>query len=260
MSARAGSRRPARWRALAAKELHLQQMTIAITLLYAVIWSIGVAVRQSAPVLVELPVEAVLLMYCMGLTIVIGALASAEERQLGTLEMQLLQPVGALGQWAVKCSVALGLALVLGLVLPAILIGIFSARLGSTQVGMSIELVLLVIMLTSTSLYISSLTGSGVKAMTWSVPTGIGVAIFIQTTRNAIASASTRLGTPLPADQQEASLVAARVLTVLIVPVLLWFGFVNHTSAEHPWRRTLTQVGVVAMLIVTGIIAAGALI
>jgi ABC-type transport system involved in multi-copper enzyme maturation permease subunit len=259
MSGRAGSRRPAPWRALVAKELHLQQMTIAIALLYGVMWSIGVAVRQSAPTLVALPVEAVLLLYCMGLTIVIGALASAEERQQGTLDIQLLQPVGALGQWAVKCAVALGLALLLGLIVPAVLIVMFANRVGSNPVGISIELALLVILLTCGSLYISSLTSSGVKAMAWSVPAGIAAAIFIQTTRTAIAAASTQLGTPLPADQTEASLLAARVSTLLTVPALVWFGFVNHTSAEHPLPRTLTQIGTLAFLIAAGIVTAGAL-
>jgi hypothetical protein len=218
-------------------------------------------VRRSAPSVIELPLEAVLLLYCMGLTMVIGALASAEERQLGTLEVQLLQPVRALAQWAVKCVVALSLAVLLGVVMPSLLIKVVALNTGSNPiVGMSSTLILLVIMLTSSSLYISSLVNSGVKAMTWSLPAGIGVAIFIQTTRTAIASASTRLGNPVPADTTEASMVASQVLTLLLVPVLLWFGFVNHTAAEHPWRRTLAQVATLALLMAIGVFAAGVLI
>jgi hypothetical protein len=261
LGTRARARRPAPWRALVAKEIHLQQMTIAITLLYGVIWTAGMAVRRSAPSVIELPLEAVLLLYCMGLTMVIGALASAEERQLGTLEVQLLQPVRALAQWAVKCVVALSLAVLLGVVMPSLLIKVVALNTGSNPiVGMSSTLILLVIMLTSSSLYISSLVNSGVKAMTWSLPAGIGVAIFIQTTRTAIASASTRLGNPVPADTTEASMVASQVLTLLLVPVLLWFGFVNHTAAEHPWRRTLAQVATLALLMAIGVFAAGVLI
>lgn len=255
MSGRAGERRRAPWRALVAKEVHLQQMSIAITLLYGVIWSIGVALRQSTPSIVPLPLEAVLLIYCLGLTVVIGALASAEERQLGMLEVQLLQPVGALGQWAVKCGVALSLALLLGVVLPVTLLAIFSPAAGPAD--LPFILVLLVIMLTSSSLFISSLVNSGVKTMTWTLPAGLGAAFFIQTTRSTIASASTRMGTALPVDSTEASIVVAQMLALLVVPALLWFGFLNHTAAEHPARRTLIQVGVIAMLIVTGIGAAG---
>ena len=261
MHARAGVRRAARWRALIMKEIHLQQMTIAITLFYGVIWWMGVGLQDTVPSAVALPLEAVLLLYCLGLAIVIGALASAEERQQGTLEVQLLQPVSALAQWAVKCVVALSLAVLLGAGLPVVLITVVSLNSGSNPiVGMSLTLVLLVIMLTSSSLYISSLVDSGVKAMTWSLPAGVGAAMFIQTTRTAIASASSRLGNPVPADTAEASMVASQVLTLLLVPVLLWFGFINHTAAEHPWRRTLAQVATLALLMAVGVFAAGALI
>ena len=241
----AGARRPAPWRALVAKEIHLQQMTIAITLLYGVIWAVGMTLRRSTPSVIDLPLEAVLLLYCMGLALVIGALASAEERQQGTLELQLLQPVSALAQWAVKCVVALGLAVLLGVVMPTLLLAAFAVNTGRNPVvGMSLSLVLLVLMLTSSSLYVSSLVSSGVTAMTWSVPAAIGVAIFI----------------PIPADYTEASIVAAQVLSVLIVVVLFWFGYLNPTSAEHPARRTLAQISVVAVLVATGLAAAGALI
>ena len=96
--------------------------------------------------------------------------------------------------------------------------------------------------------------------MVWSLPVGIGAAMFIQTTRAAVVGASTRLGTPLPADHAEVSMIALRLLPALIVPVLLWFGFVNHTAAEHPRRRTLMQISVVAVLIIAGIAVSGALV
>ena len=53
--------------------------------------------------------------------ILIGSLASAEERQLGTLEWQTLLPSPAWQQWAVKVGVTFGLALLLGVGLPALL-------------------------------------------------------------------------------------------------------------------------------------------
>jgi ABC-type transport system involved in multi-copper enzyme maturation permease subunit len=258
---RTGVRRPAAWRALIAKELHLQQMTMAITLFYGVIWAIAVGVRETVPSSAALPLEAVLLLYCLGLAVVIGALASAEERQQGTLEMQLLQPVNALAQWGVKCVVVLALAVLLGVLLPTLLITAYSATTGSTPiVRMSLNLIALVILLTSSSLFLSSLASSAVRAMAWAVPVSIGAALFIQTTQDAIVSVSTQLGKAVPADQTEASIVAARLLPLLVVPALLWFGFVNHTSAEHPPSRTSMQIGVLAALIVTGIMAAGALI
>lgn len=251
------TRRPAPWRALVSKEIHLQQMTIAITLFYAVIWLAGMTLRWALPASVMLPMEAVLLVYCMGLTIVIGALASAEERQLGTLELQLLQPVSALRQWAVKCAVNLTLAVLLGVVLPAVLIAGFS---GSTPLRLSVDVALIVVALTASSLYLSSLSTSGVRAMAWSLPAGLAAAIFMQNATMTIAQASEQLGLPLPVNQTEAIIVEARVVTVLIAPALLWFGYVNHTSADHPLRRTLLQIGALAALTTAGIIAGGMVI
>jgi ABC-type transport system involved in multi-copper enzyme maturation permease subunit len=255
---RTGTRRHAPWRALIAKEIHLQQMSIAITLFYAVIWAIGAGLRPSLPSSAILPLEALLLLYCMGLTIAIGAMASAEERQQGMLDAQLLQPVSALGQWAVKCAVTLSLALLLGVAMPAILISNFGDTRGAAVPNFAV--VLLVLLITSSSLYLSSLTGSGVKAMALSLPVAVGGAIFIQTTQSAVVSASTWLGTPLPADHTEAFFVASLLLPVLVVPLLLWFGFVNHHSTEHPLRRTTSQICVVAITLVAVIAAAGAII
>ena len=262
VGARSGTRRFSPWRASLAKELHLQQLTIAITLFYGVVWAVGVALRQQASPALVLPLEAVLLLYCLGLAIVIGSLASAEERQQGTLELQRLQPFSSLKQWIVKCGVVLGLALLLGVGLPTVLMRVITPPAGYVSMisYVGANLVLLVLLLTAASLYISSLVGSGVKAMAWSLPAGIAAAIFIQTAQGAIVQVSTRLGSPLPVDYMEASIAGSRVLTLVIVPVLLWFGYVNHTSAEHPLPRTLAQVGVLATLIVTGVIAGGALI
>jgi hypothetical protein len=249
-----GTRRPDPWRALVRKELHLQQMTIAIAVLMQVIWLMAMILapnlRPGLP-----PLAAVLLLYSLGLTIVIGALASAEERQLHTLHLQLLQPIGAFRQWAVKCVVAFGLAFALGVVLPVALIYVTTLPTQQNLAGLIVP----VIMLTSGSLYISSLNTSGVKALVWAVPAGILAAIFISTMQTAIAQTSRRIGLPLPVDQTEATGVGALMLAGLIAPVLLGFGFVNHTSSEQPWRRTLRQVAILAAVIVLAIVGTGVL-
>jgi hypothetical protein len=69
-----------------------------------------------------------------------------------------------------------------------------------------------------------------------------------------------RFGSPWPADQPETLVAASQVLTLLVVPLLVWFGFVNHTSAERPPRRILAQIGILAMLIVVSIATAAAFI
>ena len=262
LAGRAGVRRTAPWRALITKELHLQQMTIAITLVYAVFWVTSIALQPHVPSMLLLPLEAVLLLYCMGLTIVIGALASAEERQLGTHEAQLLQPVGAWRQWIAKCAVALGLALLLGVVMPAVLIRLVSPQPLPSQMRteISVAIALLAVVLTASSLWISSMTSSGVKAMAWAVPVGVGAALFVQTVQTTVASASAQLGTPVPADHTEAFVIASRVLPLLVVPALLWFGYLNHMSGERSVARIISQIAALALLIVASIVIAGVLV
>ena len=53
-------------------------------------------------------------MYVGVLSMLVGALASAEERQFGTLESQLLLPVRAWQQWTVKVATCYLLAAILG--------------------------------------------------------------------------------------------------------------------------------------------------
>ena len=65
-------------------------------------------------------------------------------------------------QWTVKAAVALGLALLLGLVQPAIMI--------TGELSFNLLLVPMVIVLTVGSLYISSLCDSGLRAMVISAP------------------------------------------------------------------------------------------
>ena len=57
----------------------------------------------------------------MAISLLAGSLASAEERQLGTLEWHALLPMSARTQWTVKAGMAVGVAVVLGLGLPALL-------------------------------------------------------------------------------------------------------------------------------------------
>ena len=74
---------------------------------------------------------------------------------------------------------------------------------------MSADLAVLIVLLTASSLYISSLSSSGVRAMVLSLPIGMAVAYFVQMTG------------------------AIRGLSLTLAPVLLWLAFVNHTSSER---------------------------
>jgi len=58
--------------------------------------------------------------YVMSVPLIIGAVSTAEERNLGVLESQLTLPIRIYRQWAIKGVTCFGLCLVLGMVLPAL--------------------------------------------------------------------------------------------------------------------------------------------
>jgi hypothetical protein len=111
----------------------------------------------------------VVMLYGGVLSILIGSLASAEERQLGTLEWQLVLPMAAWQQWAVKAGVTLGLAATLGVGLPAAFAWLTPTSAYPRSSGMWHETVAAVLLLTTCSLYVSSLCTGGVRAMVFSL-------------------------------------------------------------------------------------------
>jgi hypothetical protein len=244
-------RRHAPLRALAAKEIHLQQLTFGVAAFYIVAWAAFLLVQRFATSLAAVPLPAVMLLYCLGLALLIGALGSAEERQHGTLDGQLLQPTPAWQQWLVKAGVTLGLALALGVGLP-VLLSVATAGARLQPISASGDLALLVVLLTAGSLYLSSLSSSGVQAMAWSVPVGVGVTLFIQSATAAVVHAA-----PMHPEPVVVVAFAARALSLALTPLLLWFGFVNHTSRERTAWRILQQVASVAAVVAAGVVLVG---
>ena len=55
----------------------------------------------------------------------------------------------------------------------------------------------------------------------------------------------------------EVIVFVGRAFSLTLVPLLLWFGFVNHRSSERTVRRIFQQAAAIALLIMTGIILAG---
>ena len=103
---------------------------------------------------------------------------------------------------------------------------------------------MLIVLATAGSLYLSSLSNSGVQAMAWSVPIGIAVVLFIQIGSLALRWATLHVAGPLMADIVTGAVApvavdppdvvrfAARGCLLTLAPLLLWFGFVNHTTSE----------------------------
>jgi hypothetical protein len=209
---------------LVRKELGLQQLALALGVLYVVIWLAVVAMTQgkSGPVDprdTEL-LGAVMLMYSAMLALLIGALASAEERQLGTADWQTLLPMPSWQQWLIKVAVALALAMLLSLGLPALLLS-----MSGREIGVGPWFVAEIVMLTVSALYVSSLCGSGLRALVFSL---------------APAAAVTFAAGWLP--HLRGSPALPLVVLAVFMTLALYFALHNHRTAERGARRVLLQL------------------
>ena len=65
---------------------------------------------------------------------------------------------------------------------------------------------------------------------------------------------------PVGVDPPDVVRFAARGSLLTLAPLLLWFGFVNHTASEQSVRRIFQQIGSIAVLMLTGIILVGGIL
>lgn len=192
---------------LAKKELRLQQISIAVAAINVVVWLAAWSIVSESEA-ADGVLAVVGVMYGAMLAVLIGAVASASERQMGTHEWQQLLPVAAWRQWLVKTAVVLGLSLALSFVLPVLL-----ARGNLDFIPLYAGAV---VVLTIGGLFVSSLCQSGLQAMTLSAP--------------ALLVAATLLGWSLEFSRVGAGVAVAVALSLAVVA---WgFAFVNHRTAR----------------------------
>jgi ABC-type transport system involved in multi-copper enzyme maturation permease subunit len=248
---------------LAAKELRLQQMTLAIAIIY-VLFAAIVLISEPNASGQNSPLVPVTVLYLLLLSLLIGALASAEERQLGTIESQLLLPMALWQQWMVKVTVAVGLALLMTIGVPAALVSLGPwapqfHRAAIASRGMAIAAVVL----TSAGLYVSSLCTSGVRALVLSLPALIGTWWFIGVVSAAAARMLARVNVyESPAQRLLNLSTSSRGANDLLVfallagfaSLLLWLAAKNHRSAERNVGRVAGQVACIAAFLVVGVV------
>jgi hypothetical protein len=217
--------------ALIGKEIRLQQISFVVVGLYALAWLTISWLKPSDPRSLELPLEALILLYSALLSLLIGALASAEERQYGTLESQLLLPMAGWQQWAVKAGVVLGLAVALAGAIPAALQYISPAAQGIRMSRIDwLSILLLTVPLATVGLYVSSLSSSGVRALLASFPVLVGLVIYLQVVEWTFGWVGTKLQGRSPGLIDLSSMV---VLFTGWLPMLLVLGFRNHRSSDR---------------------------
>ena len=217
---------------LVKKELHLQQMTFAATGVCTVMWIAIAASTWIIPGFRGFPVHGVAILYGALLALLIGSLASAEERQLGTLEWQVLLPMAAWKQWAVKVGTALGLAAVLSFAIPVVLAA------GKVPVNAWAWHAGAVLLLATSSLYVSSLCRSGLRALTVSGPLLLIVSMLVLRALTAYEeNPGARLTMPV----------------AVAVALLVWFAFENHRTAAQRAGRVTAQVMWIAGSVALGL-------
>jgi hypothetical protein len=224
--------RPPLWM-LVKKELRLQQMTFAMPLLFAGIWVALMIVGRLNPEFGhDFPIRGVALLYFALLPLLIGSLASAQERQFGTLESQAMLPVSYAQQWAVKAGVALALALVLGALIP------WSLMRSQPPRELFVPLAAIVLLLTAWSLYLSSWSPSGIIALALVLPASAAAIVAVRSIDSFIESFGSRYTFgPKLADPVGFAILAAPAAIALVM-----FAGRNHRTRERNFKRLATQV------------------
>ena len=238
------TRRRAGW-LLLRKELRIQQLAFVIAAIY-VAWYVMLVLTARRTRLDD--VIFILTTFYAGLTaMVIGSLASAEERQMRTLDTQLLVPMSGRRQWLIKSGTALGLTLLLAFAVPAATMALLpfdpalAGRLNHPLLAIATTLALL--SLTALSLYVSSLCSSGLWALVLSIPSAFAAALFFMTLGDAVQGTVYSLAGPPNWRVMDR---AGGILVCAVIAVVLRFASANHRSADHgPWRIA-AQVAVTA--------------
>jgi hypothetical protein len=238
------------WQQMLGKELHLQQITFVVSGLYVAAWLAVVLVGESLfPTRRAGYMTVATLLHAGAIPLLAGSLASAEERQLGTLGWQVLLPIAAWRQWAVKAAVVLVLSLGLAIGVPAILYALFASGPGPVRLGWPPAAAIAAV--ATVSLYASSLSTNGVRALLASASAIGGVLLVAHITfwNDVMPS-----WMPLAWDLPSAAWAVLYAASAAVFAWLLWLGMKNHGSAERGAKRVLKQVAalgavaVVAML------------
>ncbi len=240
--------RPPLWM-LVKKELRLQQMTFAMAALYVAIWAaLTIAGRMNVEFAKEFPIRGVGLLYFALLPLLMGSIASAQERQCGMLESQSMLPIPFAQQWAVKAGVVLVLALTLGVLLPWIVFA--PPQLSSHALW---PLAATILLLTTWSLYISSWCDGGVIALALILPASAAALVAARSIDWAMTSMlpSHYADGPYRALTSPSALVAVWALIgAPIVALLLVFAGRNHRSLERNPRSLAVQMAWLAAALI----------
>jgi hypothetical protein len=254
-AAREGLRRihPA-W-SLLGKEIHLQQLTFVTSGLYVCGWMATLIGRRVAGIRdVEDALLILTVVHGAIVALLSGSLASAEERHLGVLGSQLLMPMSTVRQWAIKVATVFAICVALALALPAALIVIFGL---ARPVNPGVPFAAVVLMLAAVSLYVSSLSSSGVKALLISGPVAVSLFVLVGALAAVVLWAARMAGIAPTHDVLGPAVIVG--VGVLTFSQLVAFAHTNHRTSDWSsiriWRHLLWVGGSVTCVMLIALIA-----
>jgi hypothetical protein len=184
------------------------------------------------------------ILYPSFIALLIGATASAEERQFGTWQWQLLLPSARSIQWVVKVVTVLLLCVLFSAVLPLEILRRFG-RAQDIPPGALGFMMVNALCLGLTGLYISSLCSNSLKAMLLAIAPGV----IVIATEIKVASWIIFAASELPFDDIKGRLARLVVLTVVAWFLLLRFAKENHFSEIRGRGRLLQQLVYLGMIL-----------
>jgi hypothetical protein len=257
---------------LVKKELRLQQLTFAVSGLYLVV---AVALLIAGRMLPSFPAAALFvatIIHCFAVALVPGAIASAEERQLGTAEWQTLLPLSTRTQWLIKAAMAISLTLALGLGVP-FLLSLFEPSISVELRNLfSTPVVLLMLTIATLGVYVSSLSSTSLRALIVSLPVAFAALLLtnsvgsLLTGHHRVFIVASPVSYFIPryrsALQNEFNAWEMFLLGLLMdvtflvmfsgaIGLLLIFGRTNHHTAERThYGRTARQLVCITVFLV----------
>jgi ABC-type transport system involved in multi-copper enzyme maturation permease subunit len=230
------------WRALLSKEIHVLQVPIYMTLWFAVMWVAAVIAIKIVPGWSSFPIGAAGLAFTNAFAAIVGSIAISEERRAGTQALQLVQPVAVWRQWLIKVAVTFAISVICGFVVPMAMAVIIQNFVVSPDLAS--RMLLLSLFITATTLYLGSIspwpTGGFVLALPVAFAIGFVLNIVADLVRSGVAAPARTIlpgwslffTSPLPG--------------VIVGAFVLWLGFLNYSSPEQSWRRSVAQIAAIA--------------
>jgi hypothetical protein len=238
-----------RWTALVKKELQLQEATMFLIPLLALLHLAALAIHHFVPHWTdkEVILGGIPMLWLMAVPLVIGCVAVAEERRLNTLDSLLCLPISKRASFTVKLAVALALGILLGGVIPWLLAFIGSVPPGGfPPLGDAVEVAALI---TGVAFYASTMS----RGLLQAIPTALCIPALIIGT-------GFFLGLKIFGISGDTGLQCYWTIVVLAWPAMtltfVWLAFQNYKRLQIGWQvwagdltRSVAVFGCVALAV-----------